>query len=523
MITYYKSRYLSSPVVYVQQDDTWKSYGPGGIVRKSSGQLPDYILQGVEEVPLEQVEELIRGYTATAKRVEAERGQQPAVSGIGGWLVLPIIGLVLTCLASIVYILIECIPLLRSWGVLTSPGSASYNPFFGPYIGFATFVHAFLFVVPIFLLTLIGKKKRVLPQIIIYFYAFTLFVTLVDFVALATFLNQVIADRGFLAEAASYVQQGMVDVILQGVVLCGIWIPYFMYSKRVGNTFVEPWNAGQTARADYSERSAALAALAAESRGERNASDAEATSAEGRVSATETQPAPIVAPFPTESEREVATSQRRKSRILLIPVAAVLVIVVAVVAGIGGWRLANPPTTANRVTTHVDSSGNEIKHYSNTDEKFALDYPADWALQVGTTPSSTGGSRFQMVVFDRYGHKVGAIAYDAVVVTTIILPAPMSAATISEMRKTIEAKFQDGATAGVKIIEPASDVTVNGMPGFTMTCSEPASDGQTLVYPVYWLFKGDRVYYLVLQSIGQPSTELQQRQEAILHSFTATE
>ena len=71
MITYYKSRYLSSPVVYVQQDDTWKSYGPGGIVRKSSGQLPDYILQGVEEVPLEQVEELIRGYTATAKRVEA--------------------------------------------------------------------------------------------------------------------------------------------------------------------------------------------------------------------------------------------------------------------------------------------------------------------------------------------------------------------------------------------------------------------------------------------------------------------
>jgi hypothetical protein len=509
VITYYKSRYLSPPMVYVQQDECWNSYAPAGIVRESLGRLPDFILQGVEEVPLEQVEDLIRGYTVTAERMGVERGLPPAVSGIGGWLVLPVISLVFTCLASIVYILIESIPLLRSWDILTSPGSASYNPFFGPYIGFTTFVHAFLFVMPIFLLALMSKKKRVLPQIIIYFYAITLFVTLANFVALATFLNQVLVDRGFPAEAASYLTQGMVNVILQGVGLCGIWIPYFMYSKRVGNTFVEPWNAGRIARAEHSHRSAALAALAAQSRGE-NAT-------------AETQPVPVVAPFPTESAPMAATAEKRKSRILLIPVAAVLVIVVAVVAGIGGWRLANPPAAANQVTTNVDSSGNEIKHYSNADEKFALDYPADWALQAGTAPTSTGRSRFQMMVFDRSGHKIGAIAYDGVAVMTVVLPAPMSAAAISETRKTVEAKFQSDAAAGVKIIQPSSEVTINGVPGFTMTCSEPASGGQTLVYPLYWLFKGDRTYYLALQSVGQPSAELQQQEEAILQSFTTTQ
>ena len=51
VVSYYKSRYLSPPVVYVQQDDGWKSYAPGGRIQKNIGPLPNYILQNADEVP----------------------------------------------------------------------------------------------------------------------------------------------------------------------------------------------------------------------------------------------------------------------------------------------------------------------------------------------------------------------------------------------------------------------------------------------------------------------------------------
>jgi hypothetical protein len=34
VITYYRSRFLSPPIVYVQQDDVWKSYAPAGVDKR---------------------------------------------------------------------------------------------------------------------------------------------------------------------------------------------------------------------------------------------------------------------------------------------------------------------------------------------------------------------------------------------------------------------------------------------------------------------------------------------------------
>jgi Protein of unknown function (DUF2569) len=165
------------------------------------------------------------------------RPRPDSVSGLGGWLVLPIIGLFLTCLSSIALIFLDILPFWNSWTALTSPGSAAYHALMGAYVGFRSFVDIALLVAPIFLLALLFMKKRVLPQIIVYFYIFVLFVMLLDFVALVTFLERWLSDRGFAEEASTLVSQGMVRTITQGIAVCGIWIPYFLYSKRVANTF----------------------------------------------------------------------------------------------------------------------------------------------------------------------------------------------------------------------------------------------------------------------------------------------
>jgi hypothetical protein len=529
VITYFKSRFLAQPIVYVEQDGGWKSYAPSGVIRQNSGPLPDFIRQSVDEVPLAEAIDLIHAYEAAAERAEAERYTPSPVSGLGGWLAVMIVLMILGCLSTILFIVLGLAPLWRLWDELTNPASPSYHAFFAPYIAYASFVNIFMVVAPIFLLVLMFKKKRVLPQIIIYVFVFGVFASVIDFVAVVAFFTQFLADRSLLDEARSLVIQGMVMTSLRGVGACGIWIPYFLYSKRVRNTFVEPWStkrARQAAEAERMSRATVLAALAAQSR---EAAVAQPAYAEAAVAQPEAgppayaeaavaQPAyvPPVWPAPPAGE---AAPPRRNPRILLIPVVGILVIIVGLVAGLGAWRLANPPASANAVTVVHDASGNELKHYVNAEQKFAFDYPADWALQV----SGQASQGFQLMVFDPTGHKVNAHSVDGVVVMAVTLPVVVGAEDIAGIRTSTEARFQELGTTGAKLLQPSSAATVNGLAGFTLKASEPAPDGGDLIYPLYFLFRNDRMYYLAAQSYGEPSAELEQEEQAIVDSFKATQ
>tara|TARA_B100001971_G_C18099082_1_gene487796 strand:- start:581 stop:961 length:381 start_codon:yes stop_codon:yes gene_type:complete len=120
------------------------------------------------------------------------------LKGIGGWLILPIIGLFIS------------IPVLL-YDLLSSNVLYEFNF----YIGLLSFLDIILLIwITIGLFSIFDKKKYA-PQIMISFYIANIMIQLV---------------LAFLIEDLS----GLIYSIIGGA----IWIPYFIVSKRVKNTFV---------------------------------------------------------------------------------------------------------------------------------------------------------------------------------------------------------------------------------------------------------------------------------------------
>ena len=96
MTRYYRSRFLAYPVVYIQKDDTWRSYGRGGETRKVKGEIPEHILKYVTEITQAEAEALI------APRQAAHAGYvSPQPRNIGGYLVFVIVWLGLTIIGGL--------------------------------------------------------------------------------------------------------------------------------------------------------------------------------------------------------------------------------------------------------------------------------------------------------------------------------------------------------------------------------------------------------------------------------------
>jgi hypothetical protein len=154
-------------------------------------------------------------------------------SGLGGWLALPIIGLILTALLAGTTLIGDVFPAFQpnTWTALTSPGSPAYHALWGPLIVFDAAAGSVMLVAPIFLLVLLFQKKLMLPRLMIYFYLFTL-------VAVAVDSAGTVAIAGAFPELMSQVKTDAIGGIARGALGAAIWIPYFLYSKRVRNTFV---------------------------------------------------------------------------------------------------------------------------------------------------------------------------------------------------------------------------------------------------------------------------------------------
>ena len=146
--------------------------------------------------------------------------------GIGGWLILPIIGLALTI-------------------VLTAVNLAVNVPAFTPDVVaelFATRPALLAFALASLLmgagvlafaawnLVLMFRRSARLPGAMQVFYGVLVAVAVIEAVGMAGYpLVYSDADRG----------QAIRDVV-RSVISAAIWIPYFRVSKRVRNTFVDP-------------------------------------------------------------------------------------------------------------------------------------------------------------------------------------------------------------------------------------------------------------------------------------------
>lgn len=150
--------------------------------------------------------------------------------GLGGWLVLPGIGLIITPFTIMWQVLTEFVPIFRDgyWEVLTTPGSEAYHWLWGPTLIFELLGNAVLAVFAVFLLALYFMKNYRFPKLYIAFLAFNVVFLTVDLVA----VYQVLASSG------EFEGEGVRD-LFRGVVGALIWIPYMLTSKRVKNTFVK--------------------------------------------------------------------------------------------------------------------------------------------------------------------------------------------------------------------------------------------------------------------------------------------
>lgn len=151
------------------------------------------------------------------------------VSGLGGWLVLVQIGLYLTIVMLILQIAVYNLPsfLGETWQLLTSKESLYYDPLWKPLLIFEAVYNVAFFFFTIYILVQFYRKKSMVPRLMIIFYGVSLVIGIVDFI----FLNQI-------ALAKELEDGSSIRDLFRSVLTCLIWIPYFLKSVRVRNTFV---------------------------------------------------------------------------------------------------------------------------------------------------------------------------------------------------------------------------------------------------------------------------------------------
>ncbi|MCE2997977.1 MAG: DUF3857 domain-containing protein [Cyclobacteriaceae bacterium] len=159
-------------------------------------------------------------------------GHYPAAQGIpiGGWLILPSIGLCITPL-RITYDLVSDENLLSGNGWLSWFQSKEY--------GYALFIFAehiynvVFLVISILTVILFFQRRTSLPKIIIIIYIVSALLTIADNIA--------------AYDIDPNTKLGYRD-ISQSIVGAAIWIPYFMMSQRVKRTFVNTYGSNPESR-----------------------------------------------------------------------------------------------------------------------------------------------------------------------------------------------------------------------------------------------------------------------------------
>lgn len=148
--------------------------------------------------------------------------------GLGGWLILIGLGLVLTP-----FLLLGQLNLYKeifsngTWEALTLRSSDLYHPLFGVFMCFELLGNCVFLIAYICLAFLFFKKKRIFPRLWIITALSNLAFILIDgLFGKVVFPNDPMFDQETLGE------------VVKQAISCAIWIPYMFKSVRVRNTFV---------------------------------------------------------------------------------------------------------------------------------------------------------------------------------------------------------------------------------------------------------------------------------------------
>jgi len=151
---------------------------------------------------------------------------QTEPKGLGGWLILPLLVLLLSPVWLVFRLVGDLLPAFsaEAWSALTAPGASAYHPSWAPLLIFEFVADTVLLLLTLVLLWLFLRKSRRVPKL---FIGWSLLLVAVPIVEL------------LLASQVPIVASESDENLGRAIVAALIWIPYFMRSKRVKNTFVE--------------------------------------------------------------------------------------------------------------------------------------------------------------------------------------------------------------------------------------------------------------------------------------------
>ena len=156
--------------------------------------------------------------------------KEKSLEGIGGWLILVAIGIVITPFRTIIA-MIETYPdifLNGAWELLTTQGSEVYNPLWGPIIIGEILINSVMILAWLYMAYLFFSKKSSFPKWYIGLAIFSLLFILADaFTVKLVLPNEPAFDPDTIKE------------VMRSLIMVVIWIPYMLLSERVKVTFIK--------------------------------------------------------------------------------------------------------------------------------------------------------------------------------------------------------------------------------------------------------------------------------------------
>lgn len=149
---------------------------------------------------------------------------------IGGWLILFAVGVVFYPIQNIAALTTELLPAFfhENWSVLTTPGSNQYHALWAPMLIAELIGNIFFLLFSICLLVFFFQRRKLVIKLTVFFLLSNLIFIGSDYAV----------TQLFLIKAKSINLTATINFV-RALTAGGIWIPYFLFSKRVKATFLE--------------------------------------------------------------------------------------------------------------------------------------------------------------------------------------------------------------------------------------------------------------------------------------------
>ncbi|WP_341503939.1 DUF2569 domain-containing protein [Gallaecimonas sp. GXIMD4217] len=152
------------------------------------------------------------------------------LKGLGGWLILVGIGVVITPIRLLVVYLPLYLPLFQdgTWAALTTPGSDYYTPYFGALLIGEILFNTAMLLASCCLIYLFFARHHRFPRLYI-----ALNLTALVFIPLDAWLVTQLFPQEPMFDADTAKE------FARSLFACLVWVPYMLVSKRVKATFIE--------------------------------------------------------------------------------------------------------------------------------------------------------------------------------------------------------------------------------------------------------------------------------------------